>query len=382
MQSQKHLFSLDENITYLNCAFMSPLMKQVEEAGIAGVLRKQKPNLVTGDDFFSETKALRQEFAKLINTDDSDRIAIIPSVSYGLANVAKNLVLESGDNIVVVGEQFPSNVYPWREVASKSNAEIITVSAPDGMQDRGKRWNEAILNTINSRTRLVAMANIHWADGTLFNLIDIRKRTNEVGALLVIDGTQSVGALSFDVEEIQPDALIVAGYKSLMGPYSIGLAYYGAAFDDGSPIEQNWINRNESDDFANLVNYSDDYQPKALRYGVGEQSNFILVPMMLAALRALNEWKPEHIQNYCKSITEESVKKLTEAGFIIDDAEFRAANLFGIRLGAHHKMDEVKSALTKNNIFVSYRGDAIRVSPNVYNDKTDMEKLTHTLLNC
>ncbi|MFA5668556.1 MAG: aminotransferase class V-fold PLP-dependent enzyme [Balneolaceae bacterium] len=380
MICQKHLFSLDENITYLNCAFMSPLMKTVEEAGVAGVLRKREPYLLSGDDFFTESKELRQEFAKLINAKDAQRIAIIPSVSYGLANVAKNLSLEPGDNIIVVGEQFPSNIYPWHEVAKKHSADIITVSAPSESHNRGELWNEAILNAIDSRTKLVALANIHWADGTIFNLPEIRERSKQVNALLVIDGTQSVGALPFDVDVVQPDALVVAGYKSLMGPYSIGLAYYGPAFDNGTPIEQNWINRYKSDDFANLVNYSDEYQPGALRYGVGEQSNFILVPMMLEALRVLNELKPINIQKYCSSIIENPINELRDAGFIIDSAKNRAANLFGIRLAKHHSMEAIKTSFTKNNIHVSYRGDAIRVSPNMYNDVADLEKLTHILL--
>ncbi len=359
---------------------MSPLMKTVEEAGVAGVLRKREPYLLSGDDFFTESKELRQEFAKLINAKDAQRIAIIPSVSYGLANVAKNLSLEPGDNIIVVGEQFPSNIYPWHEVAKKHSADIITVSAPSESHNRGELWNEAILNAIDSRTKLVALANIHWADGTIFNLPEIRERSKQVNALLVIDGTQSVGALPFDVDVVQPDALVVAGYKSLMGPYSIGLAYYGPAFDNGTPIEQNWINRYKSDDFANLVNYSDEYQPGALRYGVGEQSNFILVPMMLEALRVLNELKPINIQKYCSSIIENPINELRDAGFIIDSAKNRAANLFGIRLAKHHSMEAIKTSFTKNNIHVSYRGDAIRVSPNMYNDVADLEKLTHILL--
>lgn len=380
MNCQKHLFSLDENVTYLNCAFMSPLMKTVEEAGLAGILKKREPYHLSGDDFFEETKALRQEFAKLVHAKDAQRMAIIPSASYGLANVAKNLVLKSGDNIILIGEQFPSNVYPWHEVAKKYGAEIKTVPVPNVTHNRSKHWNDAILNSIDSRTKLVALANIHWVDGTIFNLPEIRERTKQVNALLVIDGTQSLGALPFDVEEVQPDALIAAGYKSMMGPYSIGLAYYGSAFDDGVPIEQNWINRDKSDDLANLVNYNDEYQPGALRYSVGEQSNFVLVPMLLEALRVLNELKPTNIQNYCSSIIEKPISELREAGFLIDTAENRAANLFGIRLGKHHSMEAIKTALTNNNIHVSYRGDAIRISPNIYNDVTDLEKLTHTLL--
>ena len=380
MNCQKHLFNLDPEVTYLNCAYMSPLMKTVEQAGIEGVLRKQQPNKVTGEDFFSETNELRQEYAKLVNCSDPNRIVVIPSVSYGFANVAKNLKLNPGDEILVVGEQFPSNVYPWRRLVQDSGAKIVTVSGPKVTTGRGKLWNEQILEAINPKTRLVATGNIHWADGTLFDMKAIRAKTNEVGAWMVIDGTQSIGAVPFDIGEIQPDALIAAGYKSLMGPYSIGLAYYGPALDDGVPVEENWINRFESENFANLVNYNDAYQPGALRYEVGEHSNFILVPMMLEAVRVLNSWGVENVKTYCDNLVDVYIKQLRDSGFVIEELNYRASNLFGIRLGEGMSMDSIKARLQEANIFVSYRGDSIRVSPNVYNDAADMEKLVEVLV--
>ncbi|MFV1884356.1 MAG: aminotransferase class V-fold PLP-dependent enzyme [Balneola sp.] len=380
MNSQKHLFSLDPKISYLNCAYMSPLMKSVEQAGIEGIRRKLQPWKVTGEDFFNESNELRKEFAKLINTAEPNRCVIIPSASYGFANVANNLELNEEDEILVVSEQFPSNVYPWRKIAEGSGARIVTINPPVTTENRAKLWNEYILDGINSNTKLVACGHIHWADGTIFDLKSIRKRTREVGALMAIDATQSLGALSFDVQELEPDALIAAGYKSLMGPYSIGMAYYGEAFDAGTPVEENWINRYKSEDFANLVNYNDDYQPQALRYEVGEHSNFILVPMLLEAMKVLNSWKPENVKAYCDELVREPIQRLREAGFIIEKEGMRASNLFGIRLANHHNMNHLKQKLTESNIFVSYRGDAIRVSPNVYNDETDLDRLVNALL--
>ncbi|GAB5409445.1 MAG: aminotransferase class V-fold PLP-dependent enzyme [Balneolaceae bacterium] len=359
---------------------MSPLIKSVEEAGIKGVLRKQQPWKVQGEDFFNESEELRKEFSKLISSTDPNRCVIIPSASYGMANVANNLTLREGDEILVVGEQFPSNVYPWRSVAQKSGANITTIPPPETNHNRAKIWNENILNAINPNTKLVACGHIHWADGTLFDLKSIRQKTKEVGSLFVIDGTQSVGAVPFNTEELQVDALVVAGYKSLMGPYSIGMAYYGEAFDSGIPVEENWINRFESENFANLVNYNDRYQPGALRYEVGEHSNFILVPMMLEAIKSLNSWGVENIKTYCDDLVSEPISKLKKAGFFIEDQEYRVSNLFGIRLGKDHNMDEIKQKLTRENIFISYRGDAIRVSPNVYNDSEDLATLVKALI--
>jgi selenocysteine lyase/cysteine desulfurase len=109
------------------------------------------------------------------------------------------------------------------------------------LTQRGSVWNEKILSAIDNNTRAVALGNVHWADGTLFQLEEIRKRTRDVGALLIVDGTQSVGVMPFDVKKIQPDALVCAGYKWLLGPYSIGLAYYSEYFDEGTPIEESWL---------------------------------------------------------------------------------------------------------------------------------------------
>ncbi|MEX0843814.1 MAG: aminotransferase class V-fold PLP-dependent enzyme [Balneolaceae bacterium] len=359
---------------------MSPQLKVVEEAGIRGMERKRNPFNITPEEFFGETDLLRGEYAKLINAHDPNRIVVIPSASYGMANVAKNLRVSKGDNIIVVGEQFPSNVYPWRTVANEKGTELITITPPGEIKNRGKIWNERILEAINPKTKLVALANVHWADGTLFDLKSIRKRTQDVGAWLVIDGTQSVGALPFDVQEIKPDALICAGYKWLLGPYSIGLAYYGPALDEGKPVEENWINRYESENFAGLVNYNDKYQSGALRYEVGEHSNFILVPMMLAALKQLNEWGVENIQNYCRELISNSVIKLIQSGYKIEDEDYRGAHLFGIRLGEQHQIEKIKTALAEKQILVSYRGDSIRVAPNVYNTKEDLTQLTNVLI--
>lgn len=359
---------------------MSPLLKKVEKAGIEGIVLKRDPAKVSPRDFFTTTEKVREQFAKLINTSETNRIAIIPSVSYGMAAVAKNIHAAAGDNIIVAAEQFPSNVYPWLKLQKEKGVTIKSISPPETLTDRGKKWNEKLLEAIDNKTKMVALGNVHWADGTLFKLEEIRRRTSEVGALLVIDGTQSVGALPFDVQKIQPDALICAGYKWLMGPYSIGLAHYGKYFDEGNPLEENWINRLDSENFSGLINYQDQYQPGALRYEVGEHSNFVLIPMLLAALKQVNQWKPKNIQSYCASICKNPLKELREAGFWIEDENYRGSHLFGIRLPAGKDMEKVKLKLKKNKISVSVRGDAIRVAPHLYNSEKEMFKLVNALL--
>ena len=372
MKCQRQKFLLQRKHAYLNCAYMSPLMKKVEKAGAKGLKKKRQPFHISADDFFKETEDLRVLYSRLIDNDQPKRVVVIPSVSYGLANVVNNLPFKDGE-ILLAEEQFPSNVYPWFKLKEKG-FEIKTVS-PSDSEKRGESWNSEILNAINAKTRVVAIGHVHWSDGTLFELQKIRNKLDQVGGLLIIDGTQSVGALPFSVKEIRPDALICAGYKWLMGPYSIGLAYYGAAFDGGEPIEENWINRLNSEDFSNLVNYQPEYQEMALRYEVGEHSNFILVPMLHQAIRQILSWQPDNIQVYTQELLREAIKELTELGFGIEDEAFRAHHLFGIRLPKTVSVDALKASLTRNRVSVSFRGKAVRVSPHVYNDEMDVRKL-------
>lgn len=375
LSTQKHLFQLPDEVTYLNCAYLSPQLRSVEATGIQAVSRKNLPFNVQPVDFFTDVIKLKSLFANIINASESARIAIIPSASYGIATVAKNVKLKAGDNIIVAEDQFPSNIYSWQRLTQEADAELRVVAAP-AAANRTEAWNEAMLNAIDERTRMVAIANAHWADGTRFDLLAIRQRTREVGALLIIDGTQSVGALPIDVEILQPDALICAGYKWLFGPYSTGLAYYGPYFDNGVPIEENWLNRLNSEDFRELVKYEPAYQPDAGRYSVGEQSNFVLVPMLIAALEQIIAWNVADIQTYCKNISRMPLETLQELGCQIENETTRCGHLFGIRLDdALFDFQALSQAFAEHQVYVSVRGNAIRVAPHVYNDERDFDKL-------
>ena len=111
MNCQKELFFLPENEHYLNCSYLSPLLRSVEEAGIKGIRGKRHPWNIKPNDFFEDADAVRREFASLIKADDPEQIALMPAVSYGIATVAKNLPMKKAGNIIIAGEQFPSNVY-------------------------------------------------------------------------------------------------------------------------------------------------------------------------------------------------------------------------------------------------------------------------------
>ncbi len=375
MQNQKHLFDLSKDNTYLNCAYMSPQLKSVSEIGLQSVLKKAQPNTILPEHFFDKQEILKQRFASLIDAADYKNTAIIPSVSYGIANAANNIPIKKGDEIVLVDEQFPSNVYIWQEVAKRKGATIKIVKPSQDFKNRAVLWNKSILAAINEKTAVVSMCHVHWADGTLFDLEAIREKTKSHNAMLILDGTQSIGALPFSVQQIQPDALICGGYKWMLGPYSMGMAYYSDAFNDGTPIEHNWMNRYNSQDFANLTQYEERYKEKAGRFSVGESSNFILTPMLIGALEQLLEWSPAAIQQYCKEVSTTSVQKLRDLGCFIEEDQHRAHHLFGVYFPDHIDVDQLKAKLKKENITVSFRGKAMRISPHVYTTEADFDRL-------
>ncbi len=278
---QRELFEIPDHITYFNCAYLSPLMKPVKEAGVQGVMRKAKPWELAPHHFFDESNELRQLVAEMINGDPAG-VAIVPSVSYGVSLAAKNIKIRKNQHIVVLAEQFPSNIYPWRELCKTSGCSIRTVNRPED-----SNWTQAILENMDENTGLVALPNCHWTDGSMADLVRVGQECRKREIPLVLDVTQSMGAMPLNLEEIKPAFLIAAGYKWLMGPYSIAYLYVDEAYRNGEPLEYNWITRDKSDNFARLVDYNDQLSPGAQRFDVGERSNFTLMPMAIASLKQL-----------------------------------------------------------------------------------------------
>ena len=375
---QRDLFSLDDDLIFLNGAYMSPLLRSVEKVGYENLLIKRNPGKITVDQFFNYSEDLKRVFSQLINTDDLNGIVPIASVSYGLANVAANIPFDSGDEIVLLKDQFPSNYYVWRKYAEQHKLKI-KFAEPHNNEQRGESWNNSLLELITPKVKVVSIAHVHWADGTLFDLKEVRRKCDEVGAYLIIDGTQSVGALPFNQSEIKADALICAGYKWLQGPYGIGVGYYGEKFAHGKPIEESWINRFNSHDFKNLVNYQSEYREGAQRYAIGESSNFILLSMMVEGIKQTVEWQPERVQEYCKEISEYLYESLIPKGFWMENAANRPEHLFGIKIPSSVRIERIKEGFSNENISVSYRGDFIRVSPGVYNTMDEAKKFVKCL---
>lgn len=378
MKCQKHLFQLPEGIHYLNCAYMSPMLKSVEEKGIAGLQRKRNPVSIKPVDFFTGAVGVRDKFAEMVHAD-SEQIALMPAVSYGMNSVIRNIACRRGQHALTISEEFPSCYYTAERWCKEHQAELKVIARRDDLPQKGGDWNARILESINRDTAFVVMASVHWMNGTKFDLEQIGARCREVGAKLIVDGSQSVGALPIDVKACHIDALICAAYKWLMGPYSTALSYIHEDFNRGIPLEESWMTRPNSERFDRLTNYERGYKPGAIRFDVGQSSNFIFIPMLDEALRQLLEWGIEEIQEYSRLLGAPLIDYFMEKGIPVENADHRAHHLMGLQLPAGTKGETLIHELQSRAVYVSLRGDNLRISINVFNTEADIQELIAAL---
>lgn len=378
MDCQKHLFQLPEEIHYLNCAYMSPLLKSVEKRGIEGMQLKRNPVSIKPVDFFTGAVSVRQKFAQMVNCDPV-QVAIMPAVSYGMNSVIRNIPYRKGQHALTLSEEFPSCYYTAQRWCNDHGAELRVVARRDDLPRKSRDWNDRILDAINSDTAFIVMASVHWMNGTKFDLEKIGARCREVGAKLIVDGSQSVGALSIDVRACKIDALVCASYKWLMGPYSTALSYIHEDFNEGVPLEESWMTRPNSDRFDRLTQYEEGYKPGAMRFDVGQSSNFIFLPMLDEALGQLLEWGVDEIQEYGRKLGEPLINFFLEQGTIVDNEAHRAHHLMGLQLPEDTDGDTLLQEFQTRNIYVSLRGDNIRISINVFNTEEDIHELIAAL---
>lgn len=372
IQNQRHLFDIPEDIAYLNCAYLGPLSRAVTDAGRKASERKAHPWEITSEDFFTETEIARALFARIINASAED-VAIIPAASYGVSVAARNLPLAEGQTVVLLTEQFPSNVYAWRESAGQAGARVVTVARPEDCE-----LTCAVLDSMDERTAVVALPHCHWADGALLDLERIGRRVRDLGASLVLDVTQSCGVLPLDVQKIKPDFLVTASYKWMLGPYNTGFMYVAPHLQDGIPIEYNWRARIGSNNFAGLVDYQDTYLPGARRFDVGECANFHTLPALIVALQQILGWGVPETASTLAALNADIAKRAATLGLESLSADQRAGHFLGLRF-SEGVPEGLLDILGDARVYVSVRGNSLRITPHLYNNGSDVDRLVDAL---
>ena len=369
---RRDAFAVPPEIAYFNTATLAPQLHRVRAAGEAALERRARPWEITATDWFADVERLRTQFARIVGAD-ADGVALIPATSYGFAVVARNLALQPGDRVLVLAEEYPSGIYTWQAATRAAGAEILTVH-----RGHDQSWTEAVLQVLDERVRIVSVPNVHWTDGALVDLEIVSARTHDLGARLVIDGSQSIGAMPFDIAALRPDFVTTVGYKWLLGPMGISYLYVAEQHRDGAPIEQNWIARAGSEDFARLVDYRDEYQPGARRFDVGQRSEFELVPMAIAALEQVGEWGVERIAAALADVTTSLAEITAALGLDPMPPEQRGPHMLGVRLPDAIR-GAVVAGLAAADCYAAVRGEMLRLAPHLHVDDRDLARLADAL---
>lgn len=317
-----------------------------------------------------------RELAAELFGGDADGYAIVPSASYGLSAAARAIepTLKPGDRIVVLDQEFPSNVLPWRRAAQETGAVVVTVSTPaDG------DWTAATLAVLAGGVRVAALSNCHWTNGSRLDLVTVSEQCRAAGATLVLDVTQSLGAMPFDMDAVQPNFMVSAGYKWLLCPYGFGLMYVGPKWRDARPLEESWLPRTNAEDFTALANYGDVYMSGARRFDMGEKCSSLL-PGAIAALEQLRAWGIADVAQSLAGVNAGIQARLEALGFELPPHAQRCPHMFGARVPARFTRSVVES-LRAERVYVSQRGSSIRFAPHLHVTEADIDQLFAALEN-
>ena len=373
LDTQRHLFEIPDDVAYFNVASLAPQLRAVRAAGETALAERSAPWRIASDDWFSEVEQLRALFARVIG-GDADGVALIPATSYGLAIAAHNATARPGDRVLLIADEYPSTVYTWRAFAAQSGAEVVTVA-----RDEQKSWTDAVLAALDERVRVISVPNVRWTDGGLIDLRLVGARARELGALFVVDVTQSLGAMPFELSSVRPDFLVATGYKWLLGPFSVAYLWVAPEHRCGMPLEQNWINRSGSENFARLTDYQDDFQPGARRFDVGQRTNFTLTPMAIAALTQILDWQVARIATTLQAITDRIEQWARGHDLTPLAAHDRGPHMLEVGIPAQ-AMARVPQLLAESNVFVGVRGaTGVRISPHLYTTDHDVQRLFDAL---
>jgi selenocysteine lyase/cysteine desulfurase len=288
-----------------------------------------------------------------------------------MATVMANVPVAAGQKIVTLAEDFPSGILASRALARRAEARVVTVARPEAGD-----WSAALLDAIDRDTALVVAPHTHWACGTLIDVEAIGRRCRSVGAALVLDTTQSCGALPLDLAAVDPDYLIATSYKWLLGPYSLGFLYVAPRHQQGQPIEEAWIVRRNAHDFRSLSNYEEGFAAGARRFDMGEHANFALLPVAAAAIGQLLDWGVANVAETLGAITGGIEARLLERG--VTGREGRAPHFLSVRF-PDGLPDGIEERLAAADVHVSLRGERMRITPHLYNDEADAERLFSAL---
>jgi len=376
LPSQRALFEMPRGICFLNAASYSPMPLRTQEAGRAAVGRKGTPWTLDAAFADSQHERARAAAARLINAEPAD-VALIPSISYGVATAAKLLTIARGSRVIVLENDHSSPVLEWQTRAAAQGFTIEAVRRPEDSD-----WTAAVLAAIERTgappVGLASISSVHWSDGGLIDMDSAGSALRRHGATFLIDATQSAGVLPMDVRRLDPDFVIFPTYKWLLGPYGRAFLYIAKRHQDGIPLEQTSYGRRDVR-AENDVYFADTrYVPGARRFDMGERDHFISMEMASISMEMMAEWGTAAIMQRLTMLTERIADGVRGIGVGLPERRVRAPHILSLRFEGGMPAGLVEGLATEG-IYVAPRLGRMRISPHVYNDEADADRFVTTL---
>ncbi|PWE54446.1 cysteine desulfurase [Metarhizobium album] len=350
---------------YVDNASVTPIPTQVQLASehynriVSERLREYRAASLP---FFDKGRALA---AKLVGSRP-DNIAYVQNTAHGLSLVALGVGWRPGDNIVVCAEDFPSNYLCWVQLA-EMGVDVRQVDSRAGRIDVSD-----VREVIDSRTRVVSVSHVQFYSGFRVDVAALGEICAASGALLVVDGTQSTGAIKLDVLAAGVDVLVVSAHKWMMGPRGIGFASFSErALGAITPRVVGWLSVN--DPFA--FNRKLDFLPDARRFEPGTANGSGILGLA-ERLAQIDELGIDRIEERILSLSRLLRERAREQGLeLVYDFDGRNGSGINLLRKPGTPTSETHANLTANGIFASIRNDAIRISPHYYNTSDEIERI-------
>jgi selenocysteine lyase/cysteine desulfurase len=375
LSSQRALFDIPPNICYLNAASYSPLPLKTLEAGRAAVGRKGRPWTLEAGFANAQHERARTAAARLIHAEVSD-IALIPSISYGVATAAKLLTIPRGTRVLVLENDHSSPVLEWQTRAEAQGFTVETIRQPDDGD-----WTSAVLASIErtgAPVSLASISSVHWSDGGLIDVDRVGAALRQRGAPFLIDATQSAGVLAMDVQHLDPDFVIFPTYKWLLGNYGRAFLYVAKRHQNGVPLEQTSAGRRNVR-AENAVYFTDlNYVGDARRFDMGERDHFISMEMASIGMKMVADWGAAAIAQRLAMLTERIAAGVRDIGVGVPQPHLRAPHIVSLAFKGGMPAALVEG-LASEGVYVAPRLGRLRVSPHVYNDEADVDRFVEAL---
>ena len=376
LSSQRALFDIPRHICYLNAASYSPLPLRTLEAARAAVGRKGTPWTLEAGFANAQHERARTAAARLIHAEPSD-IALIPSISYGVATAAKLLTPGRGTRLLVLENDHSAPVLEWHARAEAQGFAVETVRQPDDGD-----WTSAVLESIErtgaSPVSLASISSVHWSDGGLIDVDKVGAALRRRGAAFLVDATHSTGVLTTDVKRLDPDFVIFPTYKWLLGPYGRAFLYVAKRHHGGIPLEQTASGRRNVR-AENAVYFTDvSYVPDARRFDMGERDHFISMEMASIGMEMMADWGAAAIVQRLTMLTERIAQAVGGIGVRVPEPHLRAPHILSLAFKGGMPAGLVEG-LASEGVYVAPRLGRMRISPHVYNDEADADRFVEGL---